>query len=82
MTVYRPVNVEAQAAAAAAAAILHGKALPAEFNRRVRIGRGSVRAALLQPTVITRRNVKSALGDGVVTKKQVCTGIPKKACTL
>lgn len=82
MTVYRPVSAEAWAAATAAAALLHGKALPSAFKSRVRVGRGHVQAALLQPVVITRRNVKTALTDGVVTKKQVCTGIPKKACTL
>jgi D-xylose transport system substrate-binding protein len=80
MTVYKPFTPEADAAAAAAAAFLHHKPVPRLFNKRVTVPGGSVRAALLSPMVITRSNVDRVLQDGVVTKKQVCAGLPKQTC--
>lgn len=76
MTVYKPVYREADAAADAAIALLEHKAPPAEFDTHYQMRAGLVKAALFQPTAITRANIASTvIKDHFVTTKELCTGI-------
>lgn len=78
MTVYKPVYMEAHAAADAAAAILLQAPTPKLFNRRFNAGYGSVRSALFRPAVVMRSTIRSTvLKDKFVTRKAICTGIEK-----
>jgi D-xylose transport system substrate-binding protein len=80
MTLYKPVYDEAYAAAAAADAFLRGKPLPIAFRGSVNVAHRTGRILLFQAELITQGNVREALSDGLVTKKEVCKGIPRKLC--
>jgi D-xylose transport system substrate-binding protein len=81
MTIYKPVYLEAYAAAEAINAFLRGRRLPSalESKRTAKLGHG--REVLFQPTVITRQTLKQAFSDGTVRRQEVCQGPQlKKLC--
>ncbi len=74
-TVYKSVRKEANAAAAAAIAIVKGKKVPG-VNGKV----SGTPSILLTPVWITKKNYKLLFTDGFLKKSQVCIGQYKKYC--
>jgi D-xylose transport system substrate-binding protein len=74
-TVYKSVRLEANAAAAAAIAILKGTKVPG-VNGKV----SGTKSVLLKPIWITKANYKFLFTDGALKKSQVCNGIYAKYC--
>jgi D-xylose transport system substrate-binding protein len=74
-TVYKSVRKEANAAAAAAIAIVKGKSVPG-VNSKV----SGTKSILLTPVWITKKNYKLLFQEGFLKKGQVCNGIYSKYC--
>ncbi len=74
-TVYKSVRKEANAAAAAAIAIIKHKKVPG-VNATV----SGTKSILLTPVWITKANYKLLFTEGFLKKSQVCTGQYKKYC--
>ena len=74
-TVYKSVRKEANAAAAAAIAIVKGKKVPG-VNGKV----SGTNSILLTPVWITKKNYKLLFKDGALKKSQVCNGSYRKYC--
>ncbi|TMM06378.1 MAG: sugar ABC transporter substrate-binding protein [Actinobacteria bacterium] len=74
-TVYKSVRLEANAAAAAAIAIINGKPVPG-VNGKV----SGTKSILLKPVWITKSNYTKLFTDGFLKKGQVCNGIYAKYC--
>jgi D-xylose transport system substrate-binding protein len=74
-TVYKSVRKEANAAAAAAVALIKGKKVPG-VNGSV----SGTKSVLLTPVWITKANYKLLFKDGFVKRSQVCIGQYKKYC--
>jgi D-xylose transport system substrate-binding protein len=74
-TVYKSVHKEANAAAAAAIAIIKGKPVKG-INGKV----SGTKSILLQPVWITKVNYKLLFADGFLKRSQVCIGQYAKFC--
>ena len=74
-TVYKSVRKEANAAAAAAIAIVKGKAVPG-VNSKV----SGTKSILLTPVWVTKANYKLLFKEGFLKRGQVCNGAYKKFC--
>jgi D-xylose transport system substrate-binding protein len=74
-TVYKSVRKEANAAAAAAIAIVKGKKVPG-VNNTV----SGTKSILLTPVWITKANYKLLFKEGFLKKSQVCNGSYAKYC--
>jgi D-xylose transport system substrate-binding protein len=74
-TVYKSVRKEANAAAAAAIAIIKGKPVKG-VNAKV----SGIKSILLTPVWITKKNYTLLFKEGFLKKGQVCKGIYKKYC--
>ena len=74
-TVYKSVRREANAAAAAAIAIIKHKKVRG-VNRKV----SGTKSILLTPVWITKKNYKLLFRDGFLRRNQVCIGPYKKYC--
>jgi len=74
-TVYKSVRKEANAAAAAAVALIKGKKVPG-VNGSV----SGTKSVLLTPVWITKANYKLLFTEGFVKRSQVCIGQYKKYC--
>jgi D-xylose transport system substrate-binding protein len=74
-TVYKSVRLEANAAAAAAIAILKHTKVPG-VNGKV----SGTKSVLLKPVWITKANYKKLFADGFLKRSQVCNGIYAKYC--
>ena len=74
-TVYKSVRREANAAAAAAIAIVKGKRVPG-VNAKV----SGTKSILLTPVWITKANYKFLFKEGFLKRSQVCIGQYKKYC--
>jgi D-xylose transport system substrate-binding protein len=74
-TVYKSVRKEANAAAAAAVAIIKHKKVPG-VNGKV----SGTKSVLLTPVWITKKNYKLLFTDGFLKRGQVCVGQYKKYC--
>ncbi len=75
-TVYKSVRQEANAAAAAAVALVKGTKVPG-VNGKV----SGTPSILLKPTWVTKRNYKLLFTEGFLKRSQVCVGEYKKYCT-
>jgi D-xylose transport system substrate-binding protein len=75
-TVYKSVRKEANAAAAAAIAIVKGRKVPG-VNGKV----SGTPSILLTPVWVTKRNYKLLFKEGFLKRSQVCVGQYKKYCT-
>ncbi|MET7903948.1 substrate-binding domain-containing protein [Streptomyces sp. NPDC005336] len=75
MSVYKPFKPEADAAAAMAVALGHGKTLDGIAKQKVNNGTTQgIPAVLLEPIPLTVHNIKSTLiKDGMYTIDQICT---------
>jgi D-xylose transport system substrate-binding protein len=74
-TVYKSVRKEANAAAAAAIAIVKGKKVPG-VNGKV----SGTKSILLTPVWITKKNYTLLFKEGFLKRSQVCIGQYKKFC--
>jgi D-xylose transport system substrate-binding protein len=74
-TVYKSIRKEANAAAAAAVAIIKHKKVPG-VNAKV----SGTKSILLPPLWITKKNYTFLFKDGALKKKQVCIGDYAKYC--
>jgi D-xylose transport system substrate-binding protein len=77
-TVYKPVPLQARAAAAAAVALVKGKK-PASTTTRFN-GKKQVPTVALPVTWITKANVNKLYADKFIKKSDVCVGEFKKYC--
>jgi D-xylose transport system substrate-binding protein len=75
-TVYKSVRKEANAAAAAAIAIVKGRRVPG-VNGSV----SGTKSILLTPVWITKKNYKLLFREGFLKRSQVCIGQYRKFCT-
>lgn len=75
-TVYKSVRKEANAAAAAAIALVRGRKVPG-VNGRV----SGTPSILLTPQWVTKRNYKLLFREGFLKRSQVCVGQYRKYCT-
>ena len=74
-TVYKSVRKEANAAAAAAIAIVKGKKVPG-VNGNV----SGTKSIILKPVWVTKKNYKLLFTEGFLKRSQVCIGQYKKLC--
>ena len=74
-TVYKSIRLEANAAAAAAIAIIKHKPVLG-VNGKV----SGTKSILLKPVWITKANYKKLFADGFLKRSQVCNGIYAKYC--
>ncbi|MEV1293587.1 substrate-binding domain-containing protein [Pseudonocardia sp. NPDC049635] len=85
MTVFKPIEQEAEAAAQLAAALANGDTAAADAiaTDTVRDPQGDrdVPSVLLTPELITRDNVKTVIDAGYVTAAEVCTAETADACS-
>jgi D-xylose transport system substrate-binding protein len=75
-TVYKSVREEANAAAAAAIALVNGKPVPGVNGTT-----SGTKSILLTPVWITKKNYTLLFRDGFVKKSQVCIGPYTKFCS-
>jgi D-xylose transport system substrate-binding protein len=75
-TVYKSVKLEANAAAAAAIAMINHKPVKG-INGKV----SGTKSILLQPVWITKKNYTKLFTDGFLKKSQVCVGQYAKYCS-
>ena len=79
MTIYKPIAKESSAAARIVHTFLQGK----KFTSSATTANGMIKvpSVLLPVTTVTKANIKATvLKDGFVTRKDLCKGIPAKAC--
>ncbi len=85
MTVYKPIEAEAKAAAAAAIALLNGEdvsALSGEWeNLTINNGENDLPYIALAPIAVTKDNVAdTVIADGFRTWEEICTGEFEQYC--
>ncbi|MBW0097955.1 substrate-binding domain-containing protein [Pseudonocardia sp. KRD-184] len=85
MTVYKPIQEEAQATAELAAALAEDDTAAADAIATGTVddpeGNRQVKSVLLTPQLITRDNVKTVIDDGAVPASEVCVADLAAACT-
>jgi D-xylose transport system substrate-binding protein len=81
MTVYKPIQQEADALATLAVALVKGEQPQVEDKAQDPEGNREVPAVLLQPIPIFKENVKQVVDDGFVTAPEICVGAAQPACT-
>ncbi|TYP90632.1 sugar ABC transporter substrate-binding protein [Blastococcus xanthinilyticus] len=81
MTVYKPIEEEANALAELAVALVNGEEPQVDGSVEDVEGDREVPSVLLDPVSITRENVKQVIDDGYQTAADVCTGEYAAACT-
>jgi D-xylose transport system substrate-binding protein len=75
MTVYKPIKVEAQAAAAAAIALLKGEDALALTDDTINNGQSAVPFIKLTPIAVTKANIaETVIADGFRTWEEICVG--------
>jgi D-xylose transport system substrate-binding protein len=84
MTVYKPIQQEAQATAKLAAALATGDtaaadAIATQTESDPKANR-EVKSVLLEPQLITRDNVKTVVDDGAVPASAICVGNLAATC--
>jgi D-xylose transport system substrate-binding protein len=79
ITVYKPVPVEAAAAANLAISLIKG-GKPIGVNSKVSDGKRLVPSALAQPIAVTKLNWDKPIKDGYLKRSDVCAGAYKKYC--
>lgn len=81
MTVYKPIEEEANALAELAVALVNGEEPEVDGSVEDTEGGREVPSVLLEPVSIFRDNVKQVIDDGYQTAADVCTGDFAAACT-
>lgn len=85
MTVYKPIQQEAEATARLAAALAVDDIAAADAIATDAVedpeGARQVKSVLLEPQLITRENVKTVIDDGAVPAEDVCVTALRSVCT-
>jgi len=85
MTVYKPIDQEAQATAELAAALAAGDTAAADAIATDSVedpeGNRQVKSVLLTPQLITRDTVKTVIDEGAVPAEEVCVADLTAVCT-
>jgi D-xylose transport system substrate-binding protein len=85
MTVYKPINKEAEAAAKLAAALAKGDKSAADALAKDTVkdttGNRDVKSVLSDPQLITKNEVKNVVSDGFVKASDICAGALAAVCT-
>ena len=81
MTVYKPIKLEAEAAAEAAIALLNGEDVAALANDTLNNGQNDVPFLKLTPISVTKDNIaETVIADGFRTWEEVCVGNFEQYC--
>jgi D-xylose transport system substrate-binding protein len=84
MTVYKPIDQEAEATAKLAAALAKGDTAAADAiatqTEKDPTGKRDVKSVLLTPQLITKDNVKSVIDAGAVKASEICVSATQAAC--
>ena len=83
MTIYLAIKKQAESAAELAVDLIKGTTPPATLvNNKVNNGSGDVPTVLLDPTAVTKDNIKDTIiADGFHPASEICTGDFASACT-
>ncbi|ASR35457.1 sugar ABC transporter substrate-binding protein [Prauserella marina] len=85
MTVFKPIQEEADATAKLAAALAKGDTAAADALAKQSShdpeGNREVKSVLLEPYLITKNEVKRVIDDGYVKASEVCTGDLQQVCS-
>jgi D-xylose transport system substrate-binding protein len=81
MTVYKPIEQEANALAELAVALVNGEEPEVDGSVEDTEGDREVPSVLLDPVSVFRDNVKQVIDDGYQSAADVCTGAYAAACT-
>ncbi|MDA0164913.1 sugar ABC transporter substrate-binding protein [Solirubrobacter ginsenosidimutans] len=83
MTIYLAIKKQAESAAELAVDLIKGTQPPASLvNNKVNNGSGDVPTVLLDPTAVTKDNIKDTIiADGFHPASEICTGEFASACT-
>jgi D-xylose transport system substrate-binding protein len=84
MTVYKPIQQEAEATAKLAAALAKGDTAAADAiatqTETDPQGNREVKSVLLEPQLITKENVKTVVDEGAVQASEICVGDLQATC--
>jgi len=84
MTVYKPIQQEAEGAAKLAAALAKGDTAAADAiatqTENDPTGNRQVKSVLLEPQLITKENVKTVVDEGAVQASEICVGDLQATC--
>ncbi|HWX08544.1 MAG TPA: substrate-binding domain-containing protein [Gaiellaceae bacterium] len=82
MTVFKPISLEAAAAAKVSVGLATGnKAIVSTVAKtKVNNKAGNVPSLLLQPMVVTKANVSVVVKSGAAKWKDICSGLPSNIC--
>src|SRR3954471_9846511 len=83
MTIYLAIKKQAESAAQLAVDMLKGTTPPATLvNAKVNNGAGDVPSVMLDPTAVTKDNIKdTVIADGFHKASEICTGEFASACS-
>ncbi|MCB0224179.1 MAG: ABC transporter substrate-binding protein, partial [Anaerolineae bacterium] len=81
MTVYKPIKLEAEAAADAAIQLLKGEDVTAVANDVLNNGQSDIPFAKLTPLAVTQDNIaETVIADGFRTWDEICVGDFEQYC--
>ena len=81
MSVYKPIKIEAEAAAQAAIALLRGEDVAAIANDTINNGQNDIPFLKLTPIAVTKDNIaETVIADGFRTWEEICVGEFKQFC--
>jgi D-xylose transport system substrate-binding protein len=82
MTIYLAIKKQAESAAELAVDLVQGKEPPASLvNDKVDNGTGEIATVLLDPTAVTKDNIKDTIiADNFHPASEICTGPFTSAC--
>jgi len=84
MTVFKPIDQEAEATAKLAGALAKGDTAAADAiatgTEQDPVGNRAVKSVLLEPQLITKENVKSVIDGGGVKASEICVAATQAAC--
>ncbi|NOZ70839.1 MAG: sugar ABC transporter substrate-binding protein [Chloroflexi bacterium] len=81
MTVYKPIKLEAEAAAKAAIALLKGEDVATLTNDTINNGQNDIPFMKLTPLAVTKDNIaETVIADGFRTWEEICVGEFEQYC--
>ena len=81
MTIYKPIKLEAEAAAAAAIRMLHDEDISDLVTDTINNGQNDIPFVKLTPVVITKDNIaETVIADGFRTWDEICSGEFEQYC--
>jgi D-xylose transport system substrate-binding protein len=82
MTVFKPITLEAAAAAKVAVGLATGNKTIVKQVAKTKVsnGAGNVPSLLLQPLVVTKDNVSVVVKNGGAKWSDICNGLPSTIC--